>query len=116
MRARAGAAKQPLSKRVFEGTTACPSIRFAFRVVKDQGTHAIALAEVTEWVKAQGWTILGSVESPIAGGDGNKEYLLAAARGSDVPKTPYRQVNTRCGVFVWPRSMSIPPASMIVID
>ncbi len=85
-------------------------------MVKDQGTRAIALAEVTECVKAQGWTILGSVESPIAGGDGNKEDLLAAARGSDVPKTPYRQVNTRCGVLVWPRSISIPSASMIVID
>ena len=55
-------------------------------VVKDQGARATALAEVTEWVKAQGWTILGSMESPIAGGDGNKEFLLAAARGSDVPK------------------------------
>ena len=41
---------------------------------------------VIEWVKGQGWTVLGSMESPIAGGDGNKEYLLAAARGIDAMK------------------------------
>jgi 23S rRNA (cytidine1920-2'-O)/16S rRNA (cytidine1409-2'-O)-methyltransferase len=52
-------------------------------VVKDHGARATALSEVTEWVKTQGWTILGHMESPIAGGDGNKEYLLAAARGSE---------------------------------
>jgi len=57
-------------------------------VVRDQGARATALSEVTEWVKAQGWTIMGSMESPIVGGDGNKEFLLAAARGSDVPKKP----------------------------
>jgi 23S rRNA (cytidine1920-2'-O)/16S rRNA (cytidine1409-2'-O)-methyltransferase len=55
-------------------------------VVKDQGSRATALSEVTEWVKGQGWTILGSMESPIAGGDGNKEYLLAAARGESAKK------------------------------
>ena len=55
-------------------------------VVKDQGARATALAEVTEWVKAQGWTILGHMDSPIAGGDGNKEYLLAAARGESAKK------------------------------
>jgi len=57
-------------------------------IVKDEGARATALAEVTEWVKGQGWTVIGSMDSPIAGGDGNKEYLLAAARGSDVPKKP----------------------------
>ena len=57
-------------------------------VVKDEGARTTALAEVTEWVKGQGWTIVGSMESPIPGGDGNKEYLLAAARGTDTPKKP----------------------------
>jgi 23S rRNA (cytidine1920-2'-O)/16S rRNA (cytidine1409-2'-O)-methyltransferase len=56
-------------------------------VVKDQGARATALAEVTEWVKAQGWHVIGHMDSPIAGGDGNKEYLLAAARG-EAPKKP----------------------------
>ena len=55
-------------------------------VVRDDGSRATALAEVTEWVKVQGWTVIGSMDSPILGGDGNKEYLLAAARGTDAPK------------------------------
>src|SRR5262245_32588792 len=57
-------------------------------VVKDDAARASALAEVTDWVRAQGWQILGSLDSPIAGGEGNREYLLAAARGSDAPKKP----------------------------
>jgi 23S rRNA (cytidine1920-2'-O)/16S rRNA (cytidine1409-2'-O)-methyltransferase len=55
-------------------------------VVKDQGARATALAEVTEWVKVQGWSVIGSMDSPILGGDGNKEYLLAAARGESAKK------------------------------
>jgi 23S rRNA (cytidine1920-2'-O)/16S rRNA (cytidine1409-2'-O)-methyltransferase len=50
-------------------------------VVKDETARAAALAEVTDWVKAQGWHVIGSIDSPITGGDGNKEYLLAARRG-----------------------------------
>jgi 23S rRNA (cytidine1920-2'-O)/16S rRNA (cytidine1409-2'-O)-methyltransferase len=57
-------------------------------VVKDATARTTALAEVTDWVRAQGWTVLGSMVSPIAGGDGNKEYLLAAARGIDAQKRP----------------------------
>ena len=55
-------------------------------IVKDDAARASALAEVSEWVKAQGWHIIGSMDSPIAGGDGNKEYLLAAARGGEAAK------------------------------
>src|SRR5262245_37117468 len=55
-------------------------------VVKDDAARATALAEVTDWVKSQGWTMVGTMDSPITGGEGNREYLLAAARGSDAPK------------------------------
>ena len=51
-------------------------------VVKDDALRESALAEVTGWVKSQGWSVLGSMESPIAGGEGNREYLLAARRGT----------------------------------
>ena len=57
-------------------------------IVKDDTARTRSLAEVTEWVRGQGWHIIGSIDSPIAGGDGNREYLLAAARGSDVPRKP----------------------------
>ena len=55
-------------------------------IVRDDAARASVLAEVTEWVKVQGWTVIGSMDSPIAGGDGNKEYLLAAARGESAKK------------------------------
>jgi 23S rRNA (cytidine1920-2'-O)/16S rRNA (cytidine1409-2'-O)-methyltransferase len=55
-------------------------------VVKDDGARNSALTEVTDWAKGQGWTILGTMESPITGGDGNKEFLLAAARGESAKK------------------------------
>ena len=55
-------------------------------IVKHKGARETALADVTEWVKGQGWHIVGSMESPIAGGDGNKEFLLAATRGETANK------------------------------
>ena len=49
-------------------------------VVKEETARAAALSEVADWVKGQGWHVIGSMDSPILGGDGNKEYLLAARR------------------------------------
>ena len=49
-------------------------------IVRDDALRQAALADVSEWVNAQGWAALGSMESPITGGDGNHEYLLAARR------------------------------------
>jgi len=57
-------------------------------VVKDKSARETVLAELTEWVKGQGWHVIGSMESPITGGDGNKEYLLAAGRGEASKKPP----------------------------
>ena len=55
-------------------------------VVKDEALREAALADVTGWVKAQGWQVLGSMESPLLGGDGNREYLLAAKRAEGLRK------------------------------
>ena len=55
-------------------------------IVKDDGLREAALADVTGWVKAQGWQVLGAIESPITGGDGNREYLLAAKRAEGIRK------------------------------
>jgi 23S rRNA (cytidine1920-2'-O)/16S rRNA (cytidine1409-2'-O)-methyltransferase len=49
-------------------------------VVRDEAAREGAVAEVSAWVKAQGWQVSGTMDSPIAGGDGNHEYLLAAKR------------------------------------
>ena len=40
-----------------------------------------AVSGIEEFVAAQsGWQVLGHIQSPIAGGDGNIEYLLAARK------------------------------------
>ncbi len=55
-------------------------------IVKDDDLREAALADVTAWVKSQGWQVLGSMDSPIPGGEGNREYLLAAKRAEPIRK------------------------------
>jgi 23S rRNA (cytidine1920-2'-O)/16S rRNA (cytidine1409-2'-O)-methyltransferase len=49
-------------------------------IVRDEAVHARVLAEVTAWLEGQGWRVLATAESPITGGDGNREYLLHARK------------------------------------
>lgn len=50
-------------------------------IVRDVAAQAAALAHVKDWVSAQaGWQIIGDTKSPIAGGDGNEEFLIAARK------------------------------------
>jgi 23S rRNA (cytidine1920-2'-O)/16S rRNA (cytidine1409-2'-O)-methyltransferase len=52
-------------------------------VLRNAGLRDAAVARVTGWLSAQpGWHDLGIVESPIKGGDGNVEFLIAARRES----------------------------------
>ena len=49
-------------------------------VVKDPEVHQAAVASVATWLEGQGWAVQAAAESPIAGGDGNIEFLLWARR------------------------------------
>jgi 23S rRNA (cytidine1920-2'-O)/16S rRNA (cytidine1409-2'-O)-methyltransferase len=50
-------------------------------IVRDATAQARAVARVCEWLAQQpGWRVIGVVPSPIAGGSGNREYLLGAIR------------------------------------
>ena len=49
-------------------------------IVKDQAAREAALSDIVRWIGGQGWTVLGTMQSPIAGGNGNIEYLLAARK------------------------------------
>jgi 23S rRNA (cytidine1920-2'-O)/16S rRNA (cytidine1409-2'-O)-methyltransferase len=50
-------------------------------IVKDAATQEEALADVARWLaEDQTWRVLGSIESPIKGGDGNREFLIAATK------------------------------------
>ena len=48
-------------------------------VVRDPAIHDAVCAMIRDWWAAlPGWTVLGLVESPITGPEGNKEFLIAA--------------------------------------
>jgi 23S rRNA (cytidine1920-2'-O)/16S rRNA (cytidine1409-2'-O)-methyltransferase len=49
-------------------------------IVRDRETREAVVAEIAAFVAEKGWRVLGHMESPIAGGDGNIEYLLAAVK------------------------------------
>lgn len=50
-------------------------------VVRDEAVRRSALAGIADWLEAaEGWQVLGSADSPIAGSDGNHEYLIAAQK------------------------------------
>ncbi len=51
-------------------------------VVRDPAVHRAVCERVADWVGAQpGWVVIGTVESPILGPEGNREFLLYARRG-----------------------------------
>ncbi|WP_332773243.1 TlyA family RNA methyltransferase [Phenylobacterium sp.] len=49
-------------------------------LVKDEAVRARTLAEVMAFLEAAGWAVRATADSPIAGGDGNREYLLWAMK------------------------------------
>jgi 23S rRNA (cytidine1920-2'-O)/16S rRNA (cytidine1409-2'-O)-methyltransferase len=49
-------------------------------VVKDEAARTEALAGVERFLEAAGWSVQASAESPIQGGDGNRELLLWARK------------------------------------
>lgn len=51
-------------------------------VVRDPALHEEVCARIRAWFERQpGWQVLGIVESPILGPEGNKEFLIAARKG-----------------------------------
>ncbi len=50
-------------------------------VVRDEALQREACARIAAWLAARpGWRVLGVIESPIHGADGNREFLIAARR------------------------------------
>jgi 23S rRNA (cytidine1920-2'-O)/16S rRNA (cytidine1409-2'-O)-methyltransferase len=49
-------------------------------VVRDPAVHAAVCDDIAAFVVSQGWTVAGVILSPIEGGEGNREFLLAAQR------------------------------------
>ena len=53
-------------------------------LLKEPETAPLVAAELERWlVEDMGWQSLGLIPSPIAGGDGNEEFLLAGVKPED---------------------------------
>ncbi|PZF75636.1 TlyA family rRNA (cytidine-2'-O)-methyltransferase [Aestuariivirga litoralis] len=50
-------------------------------IVADPAVHDRVCYEVIAFLRAQGWRVLGLTASPVEGGDGNREFLVAAGKG-----------------------------------
>ncbi|HEY7298656.1 MAG TPA: TlyA family RNA methyltransferase [Xanthobacteraceae bacterium] len=48
-------------------------------VVRDAVTHAAVCDEIARSITSLDWTVAGIIPSPIAGGDGNREFLIGAS-------------------------------------
>jgi 23S rRNA (cytidine1920-2'-O)/16S rRNA (cytidine1409-2'-O)-methyltransferase len=49
-------------------------------IVRAPAVHVRVCDEIAGFVRALGWSVIGVIESPIAGRDGNREFLLGAGR------------------------------------
>ena len=49
-------------------------------IVRDAQVHSEICADIRSFVEGLGWRVHGITASPIEGGDGNREFLLAASR------------------------------------
>jgi len=47
-------------------------------IVRDANVHAAVCAEIAAFVAALGWSVAGTLPSPITGSDGNHEFFIAA--------------------------------------
>jgi 23S rRNA (cytidine1920-2'-O)/16S rRNA (cytidine1409-2'-O)-methyltransferase len=53
-------------------------------VVRDPDLHEEVRARIEAWLAARpGWRVLGRAESPVLGPKGNREFLIAGARGAE---------------------------------
>jgi len=49
-------------------------------IVRDAGVRQAVCNDIWKFVEGLGWQVNGVMESPIKGGDGNREFLIGAAR------------------------------------
>ncbi|NBB81846.1 MAG: TlyA family rRNA (cytidine-2'-O)-methyltransferase [Alphaproteobacteria bacterium] len=58
-------------------------------VVRDPAIHAAVCADIRTWLQDRAdWRVLGVVDSPITGPEGNREFLIGAAIGPNITADP----------------------------
>jgi 23S rRNA (cytidine1920-2'-O)/16S rRNA (cytidine1409-2'-O)-methyltransferase len=50
-------------------------------IVRDAAVRKAVCADIERFIVAEDWRLVGSMQSPIAGGEGNREFLIGARRG-----------------------------------
>jgi 23S rRNA (cytidine1920-2'-O)/16S rRNA (cytidine1409-2'-O)-methyltransferase len=56
-------------------------------IVRDPELHRRVCDRIAGWLGRQpGWSVLGVIDSPIAGADGNREFLIAARRDASLTR------------------------------
>ena len=76
--ARPGATLVALIKPQFE---AGPAHVGKGGIVRDPAIHALVRQRIRSFLESAGWRVTGEAASPIEGGDGNREFLIAARLG-----------------------------------
>lgn len=50
-------------------------------IVRDEAVQNAVLEQISHWLPSNaGWSLIGTMESPVRGGDGNREFLIAARK------------------------------------
>jgi 23S rRNA (cytidine1920-2'-O)/16S rRNA (cytidine1409-2'-O)-methyltransferase len=49
-------------------------------IVRDPAVHDAVCGDIAAFAASLGWAVAGVIPSPIAGGEGNREFLIGAAR------------------------------------
>lgn len=49
-------------------------------LIKDPELHAAVRLQIASFLTAEGWQVTGEADSPVLGGDGNREFLIAAQK------------------------------------
>jgi 23S rRNA (cytidine1920-2'-O)/16S rRNA (cytidine1409-2'-O)-methyltransferase len=50
-------------------------------IVGDPEVHEKVCREIVTFLEGEGWRVMGVTASPVEGGDGNREFLVGAAKG-----------------------------------
>jgi 23S rRNA (cytidine1920-2'-O)/16S rRNA (cytidine1409-2'-O)-methyltransferase len=51
-------------------------------IVRSETTHRQVCDDVASWLRARQWNVIGLTPSPLKGGSGNKEFLIAAEKSA----------------------------------
>jgi 23S rRNA (cytidine1920-2'-O)/16S rRNA (cytidine1409-2'-O)-methyltransferase len=49
-------------------------------IVRDEAVHQAVCEDIETFLRQQGFSVLGTIPSPILGGEGNREFLIGARR------------------------------------